>query len=139
MDGTQKYTNSFDIFMRGQEVLSGGQRIHDPDQLAKNLGISGIDPDDLKDYMNAFRWGMEPHAGGGIGTLLLSYLEWKLLLTGSKGLERVVMLYLNLGNIRWASLFPRDPKVSLRSLVRYRYILLTLVVSRFPQSSGRWS
>ena len=26
------------------------------------------------------------------------------------GLERLVMLFLNLHNIRWASLFPRDPK-----------------------------
>jgi hypothetical protein len=30
-------------------------------------------------------------------------------LTGT-GLERVVMLFLELGNIRRASLFPRDPK-----------------------------
>lgn len=29
---------------------------------------------------------------------------------GGIGLERVVMLYLGLGNIRKASLFPRDPK-----------------------------
>ena len=26
------------------------------------------------------------------------------------GLERVVMLYLNLGNVRKSSMFPRDPK-----------------------------
>lgn len=44
------------------------------------------------DYVNSFRWGCPPHGGGGIG------------------LERVVMLVLKLGDVRWASLFPRDPK-----------------------------
>ena len=29
---------------------------------------------------------------------------------GGVGLERIVMLFLKLGDIRWASLFPRDPK-----------------------------
>ena len=46
----------------------------------------------MTDYVNSFRWGCPPHGGGGIG------------------LERVVMLVLKLGDVRWASLFPRDPK-----------------------------
>ena len=46
----------------------------------------------MMDYVNSFRWGCPPHGGGGIG------------------LERVVMLVLKLGDVRWASLFPRDPK-----------------------------
>ena len=29
---------------------------------------------------------------------------------GGIGLERVVMLFLALGNIRWATLYPRDPR-----------------------------
>ncbi len=29
---------------------------------------------------------------------------------GGVGLERIVMLFLKLGDIRWASLLPRDPK-----------------------------
>lgn len=28
-----KYSNSYDIFMRGEEIMSGAQRIHDPDYL----------------------------------------------------------------------------------------------------------
>ena len=32
---TQKWSNSYDMFMRGEEILSGAQRIHDPDFLAK--------------------------------------------------------------------------------------------------------
>ena len=26
----QKYSNSYDMFMRGEEILSGAQRVHDP-------------------------------------------------------------------------------------------------------------
>ena len=51
-----------------------------------------IDTDALKEYLDGFRWGCPPHGGGGIG------------------LERFVMLFLQLDDIRWASLFPRDPK-----------------------------
>jgi len=87
-----KYTNSYDFFIRGEEIMSGSQRIHDPALLvqratAKKVGLEGI-----KDYVDSFKYGAPPHAGGGIG------------------LERVVMLYLGLSNIRNTSMFPRDPR-----------------------------
>ncbi|KAH8431875.1 aspartyl-tRNA synthetase, cytoplasmic [Aspergillus melleus] len=87
-----RYTNSFDIFVRGQEIVSGGQRIHDPHMLEENMRRSGIDPETMEEYMEGFRWGAPPHAGAGVG------------------LERLLMLLLKLGNIRLASLFYRDPK-----------------------------
>lgn len=87
-----KVTNSFDIFLRGQEILSGGQRIHDATMLLDNLEKLKIDPNSMEEYIQGFQWGAPPHGGGGIG------------------LERILMLLLNLGNIRHASLFPRDPK-----------------------------
>jgi len=87
-----KVTNSFDIFLRGQEILSGGQRIHDSKMLLDNLSKLKIDPQSMEEYIQGFQWGAPPHGGGGIG------------------LERILMLLLNLGNIRHASLFPRDPK-----------------------------
>ena len=87
-----RITNSFDIFLRGQEILSGGQRIHDANFLEKRLKVNGIHDDTMADYLEGFRWGAPPHAGCGIG------------------LERLTSLFLNLGNIRLASLFPRDPK-----------------------------
>lgn len=89
-----RYSNSYDFFMRGEEILSGAQRIHDPELLSERIKHHGINPNDdgLKDYVDAFTYGCPPHAGGGIG------------------LERVVMFYLDLKNIRRASLFPRDPK-----------------------------
>ncbi|KDE09023.1 hypothetical protein MVLG_00744 [Microbotryum lychnidis-dioicae p1A1 Lamole] len=87
-----KLSNSYDFFMRGEEILSGAQRVHDATLLEERMRAVGIDPNDMKAYVDAFRLGAPPHAGGGIG------------------LERVVMLFLKLNNIRRASLFPRDPK-----------------------------
>jgi aspartyl-tRNA synthetase len=89
-----EYSNSYDFFMRGEEILSGAQRVHDPELLKQRMKIHGVDPnsDGLKDCVEAFEYGAPPHAGGGIG------------------LERVVMFYLDLKNIRRASLFPRDPR-----------------------------
>ena len=89
------YSNSYDFFMRGQEIMSGAQRIHEAAFLEKRMREHGtpVDPksEGLRDYVNAFRYGCPPHAGGGIG------------------LERIVMLWLGLPNVRLASLFPRDP------------------------------
>jgi len=85
-------SNSYDFFMRGEEILSGAQRVHDPGFLEKRMREAGIDPESMKPYLDAFKMGCVPHGGGGIG------------------LERVLMLFLKLNNIRRASLFPRDPK-----------------------------
>ncbi|TFY74104.1 hypothetical protein EWM64_g9907, partial [Hericium alpestre] len=87
-----KLSNSYDFFMRGEEILSGAQRVHDPALLVEQMKQKGVDPDSMKGYVDAFRLGCAPHGGGGIG------------------LERVLMLFLKLNNIRRASLFPRDPK-----------------------------
>ncbi|KAF8581666.1 aspartyl-tRNA synthetase [Ramaria rubella] len=85
-------SNSYDFFMRGEEILSGAQRIHDPNLLIEKMKEKGIEPSSMQGYIDAFKLGCAPHAGGGIG------------------LERVIMLFLKLNNIRRASLFPRDPK-----------------------------
>ena len=80
------------MFMRGEEILSGAQRIHDADLLIERAGHHGINLEHIAAYIDAFKYGCPPHGGGGIG------------------MERVTMLYLGLHNIRMASLFPRDPK-----------------------------
>nr|BAH72272.1 ACYPI007430 [Acyrthosiphon pisum] len=85
-------SNSYDMFMRGEEILSGAQRIHDFDYLIERAKHHQVDIEKIAAYIDAFRYGCPPHAGGGIG------------------LERVVMLYLGLDNIRKVSMFPRDPK-----------------------------
>lgn len=126
----QRLSNSYDFFMRGEEVLSGAQRVHDAPLLEKNMRAVGIDPDapGMKEYVDAFRWGCPPHAGGGIGavSLLLDRSLRKLmsLLCFCSGLERVVMLFLKLGNIRLASLYPRDPR-SFASIVGQEQLAAT--------------
>lgn len=87
-----KLSNSYDFFIRGQEILSGAQRVHEPDMLEERAKAWGIEVSTIQDYVNSFRNGALPHGGGGIG------------------LERVVMLFLGLPNIRKAAWFPRDPK-----------------------------
>mmetsp|Transcript_6559 Transcript_6559/g.19889 ORF Transcript_6559/g.19889 Transcript_6559/m.19889 type:complete len:579 (-) Transcript_6559:1935-3671(-) len=86
-----RYSNSFDVFMRGEEIISGAQRVHNPAVLEKRIAAQGVDVETLRDYINAFKFGAPPHGGCGVG------------------LERVVMLFLNIGNIRETSMFPRDP------------------------------
>lgn len=88
----ERFSNSYDMFLRGQEICSGAQRCHDPDlvmEIVKQKGIAA--GEGLKTYVESFRHGVSPHAGAGIG------------------LERVVFLYLGLDNVRKASMFPRDP------------------------------
>jgi len=53
--------------MRGEEILSGGQRIHTPSLLIEQMKRQGIDPSSMQSYINAFKLGCPPHGGGGIG------------------------------------------------------------------------
>ncbi|GKT96192.1 LOW QUALITY PROTEIN: aspartyl-tRNA synthetase [Colletotrichum tofieldiae] len=90
-----KVTNAYDFFMRGQEILSGGQRIHIPSVLEARLRKKGIDPNSqgIKEYVDVFRSaGVPPHGGGGIG------------------LDRVVAWFLSLPSVHLASYYPRTPK-----------------------------
>jgi ergosteryl-3beta-O-L-aspartate synthase len=86
------FTRSFDIFIRGQEICSGGQRIHNIDELRTNMLAAGMTEDGMEDYLSAFELGAPPHAGAGLG------------------LERIVAWMLEVGDVRYASLFHRDPK-----------------------------
>jgi len=85
-------TNSFDVFIRGEEIISGAQRVHDPELLTAQAIKKEIEVATIKDYIDSFKYGAVPHGGCGIG------------------LERVVMLFTGLKNIRRISMFPRDPK-----------------------------
>jgi len=87
----ERYSNSYDFFIRGQEIVSGAQRIHDPELLLKQAGKHEVDIEKISDYIDCFKYGAFPHAGAGVG------------------LERVVMLYLNLNSVQMVSMFPRTP------------------------------
>ena len=88
----ENYSASFDIFIRGEEIISGAQRVHDPKLLTARAVEHGIPTDQIQSYLDAFKCGCYPHGGAGVG------------------LERVVMLFCGLNNIRKTSMFPRDPK-----------------------------
>src|SRR5438105_1536545 len=62
------YSNSYDFFMRGEEIMSGAQRVHDAEYLKERAEAHGIEPSTIKGYIDAFKYGAPPHAGGGIGT-----------------------------------------------------------------------
>ena len=61
------FTRSFDIFIRGQEICSGGQRIHDVEVLRANMAAAGMTEDGMEDYLTGFELGAPPHAGAGLG------------------------------------------------------------------------
>ena len=89
-DGTE-FSYAFDLDYKGQEISSGGQREHRYDRLVARMEKKGLDPEDFGFYLDAFRYGMPPHGGWGIG------------------IERLLVKMLDLPNIREAILFPRDP------------------------------
>lgn len=86
----ERYTLSFDLLYKGLEITTGGQRIHDYEELLKKIEKKGMTPDGLEQYLDAFKFGMPPHGGLGIG------------------LERLTMQLLGEDNVREACLFPRD-------------------------------
>ena len=61
------YSNSYDFFMRGEEILSGAQRVHDAALLEKRAKEHGVALPTIQAYLDAFKYGAPPHAGGGIG------------------------------------------------------------------------
>jgi len=71
-------------------MASGGQREHRYDVLLENLKTKGLDPAGFEFYLSAFRYGIPPHGGWGLG------------------IDRLVQRLLALPNIREAILFPRD-------------------------------
>lgn len=92
MDDPQdpQYTLSFDLLFRGLEVTTGGQRIHDYNQLLEKIQARGMTTEGMDTYLDTFKHGLPPHGGLGIG------------------LERLTMMLLNQNDVRETTLFPRD-------------------------------
>src|SRR5579864_2472906 len=85
-----KTCRAFDLIYDGIEVSSGTQRIHIPSLLIERLKSKGLNPDNFRSYVDAFRYGAPYHAGWSIG------------------LERLTMKMTGRENIREATMFPRD-------------------------------
>ena len=84
------FTKSFDLLFRGVEITTGGQRVHDIEMLKTKIAEKGLDADKFDFYLQAFRFGIPPHGGWGMG------------------LERLTAKFCGVANVKEATLFPRD-------------------------------
>lgn len=87
---TPKETLSFDLLCRGLEITTGGQRMNKYEDYVKKMKSRGMDPKNFEDYLVAFKYGMPTHGGLAIGA------------------ERITARFLELENVKEASMFPRD-------------------------------
>ncbi len=81
---------AFDLMYYEKEITSGAQRIHDVNLLRERIKEQGLNPENFRYYLEAFEYGMPPHAGWGLGV------------------ERMMMILTDMKNIRECVLFPRD-------------------------------
>ncbi len=90
-DEDPKLSRSFDLQYGYLELSSGGTRLHDAEKLKSRLKEQGLDPSKFTNHLQAFDWGMPPHAGWGLG------------------LERLMTTLIGVDNVREVVLYPRDP------------------------------
>lgn len=84
------FTKGADLLFRGIEITTLAQRVHDYDTLLNSIIKKGLNPEKFGFYLQAFKYGMPPHGGFGIG------------------LERLTAKLLGLSSVKEATLFPRD-------------------------------
>lgn len=84
------YTSTFDALFKGVEIVSGGERRHEYENLVEGIKMKGLNPDDFEFYLQAFKTGLPPHGGIGLG------------------LERLTQKIVGLDNVKRATLFPRE-------------------------------
>jgi len=85
-----KISESFDLMFGDLELSSGSTRIEKRDELAQRMSNKGMKTDSFEYHLNAFDYGVPPHAGCGIG------------------LERLIMSLTGTENIRDTTFYPRD-------------------------------
>ncbi len=85
-----EFNEGVDLICRGRELLSGGRRINNYEQLLEHVKTWEMDPNKIKMFLEAFKYGAAPEGGFAFGA------------------ERITMQFLELKNIREASMFPRD-------------------------------
>jgi nondiscriminating aspartyl-tRNA synthetase len=84
-------TRSFDLIATGLEIITGAQREHRYDILAKQALEKGLTLPPIQFYLDFFKYGCPPHGGFGLG------------------LSRLLMVLLGLPNIREAVFLFRGP------------------------------
>ena len=89
-DKGMEISKGFDLNFGEKEIVSGGQRVHEPDLLKSMIERKGLKVESFEFYTKAFEYGMPPHSGWGLGV------------------ERLTMILTNTSNVREVVLFPRD-------------------------------
>jgi aspartyl-tRNA synthetase len=84
-------TRSFDLLYKGLEITSGAQREHRYEILCEQIKEKKIPLETLAFYTEFFKYGCPPHGGLGLG------------------MARLMMLLLNIDNIRESTLIYRGP------------------------------
>ncbi|MEM3144196.1 MAG: aspartate--tRNA(Asn) ligase [Candidatus Nitrosotenuis sp.] len=85
-----KISESFDLMFGDLELSSGSTRVEKRSELEERMKNKGLKIDAFEYHLQAFDYGMPPHAGCGIG------------------LERLLMALTGTENIRDATFYPRD-------------------------------
>lgn len=89
-EGNSKYSRSTDLYYKGMEMSSGGQRENRYKELMENIKERNVNPKSVEWFTKFFKYGVPSHGGFALG------------------IERITMILLGLQNIREAVLFPRD-------------------------------
>lgn len=79
------------LFPKIGEIIGGSQREESIDKLTSRMDEVGIDPEDMKWYLDTRRYGSAPHSGFGLG------------------FERLLLFVTGMVNIRDVIPFPRTP------------------------------
>lgn len=93
MEDKPELAERSDFLFRGVEIMTCPMREHRYDVLVQQLKDKlGVEPDNpgFKHYLSAFKYGLPPHGGFGLG------------------LERLTQKIIGLNNVKEATLFPRD-------------------------------
>ncbi len=92
-DTDTRWACSFDLYFRGLELSSGGQREHRYAELVRAVRDKGMRESDIDWFTKFFRYGVPPHGGFAIG------------------IERLTQSLLGIRQIRDCVLFPRDTEM----------------------------
>ena len=87
-----KYSESFDLQKGWLELVSGGTRVHNKDQLTAAIENKGLNSASFESHLKTFDYGMPPHAGFGLG------------------IARWLTVLCDLNDIREAVMYPRTPE-----------------------------
>ncbi|MFH1224341.1 MAG: aspartate--tRNA(Asn) ligase [Candidatus Diapherotrites archaeon] len=90
VDAEPEWARSIDLYYRGMELSSGGQREHRYGNLMKQVDEKSVSRQSVEWFTKFFKYGVPRHGGFAIG------------------IERITQQLLGLENIREAVLFPRD-------------------------------